>query len=104
MLKVKKSESTKLNGKLKYEFVDTMGSFVKSRQRGLNSDNQIVVKSKIFSESKSDYPVEKLISISKDRKRSGDLKLLSPVKSEVVYWFDGKRYKSTITVNDKEIV
>ena len=48
MLKVKKNETRKLKGKLKYEFVDTMGSFIKSRHQGLNSDDHVVVKSKIF--------------------------------------------------------
>ncbi len=98
-IKAKKSETRKLNGDLKYEFVDTMGSFVKLRQKGFNSKKNLVVKSIIYRENKSDFPVEKLISISKKNHQISEVKLLMPLKSEVTYWFDGSRYKSTISID-----
>lgn len=99
MLKVKKEESKKLNGDLKYEFVDTMGSFIKLKKTGLDTHKNIIVKSIIYAENKENAPVEKLISISTPSQKISNIKLLEPHKSETVYWFDGQRYKSIISIN-----
>jgi len=101
ILKSKSEEDKKLSGDLKYEFNDTMGSFIKLRKKGLDSSKNIVVKSVIYSPRKEDSPVEKLISISNKDIVESDLKLLKPLKSEVIYWFDGKRYKSSISIDEK---
>lgn len=101
ILKTRKAEVKKLNGDLKYEFNDTMGSFIKLRKKGVDSDKNVVVKSIIFTQNNEDNPVEKLISISNKNASIKDINLLSPIKSEVVYWFDGKRYKSSILVDEK---
>ena len=100
VINAKKSETQKLQGNLKYEFVDTMGSFVKLRQKGLDNEKNIIVKSKIFFEGKEEKPVEKLISISSKQKLQKDLRLLQPRKSEATYWFDGHKYKSTIVFDE----
>ena len=74
MLKVKKEETKKLNGDLKYEFVDTMGSFIKLKKTGLDTHRNIIVKSIIYSENKEDTPVEKLISISTPSQKISNIK------------------------------
>lgn len=95
-------EVEKLSGDLKYEFNDTTGAFIKLRQKGMDSNQNKVVKSIIYTENKKDTPVEKLVSISKQNDEVSGIKLLTPLRSEVVYWFDGNRYKSSIRLDSEK--
>ena len=102
IISIDNREVEKLQGDLKYEFNDTTGSFIKLRKKGFDSLQNNVIKSIIYSENKIETPVEKLVSISGKNNNVKKLNLLQPLKSEVVYWFDGNRYKSTINYDSVE--
>ena len=101
LISAKKQETKKLHGELKYEFVDTMGSFIKSRNKGFDSSKNLVIKSKIYQNSNEQSPVERLISISKMGEKINKINIVRPLKSEAIYWFDGNKYKSYIEFDEK---
>lgn len=91
-----KKEVKKLKGPLNYEFVDTSGTFLKKRHKGFDRNKNLVVKSEISFKGKNSPPVERLISLSRTNNNVNGVELLMPTKSEVIYWFDGKKYLSSI--------
>jgi hypothetical protein len=88
-----KVENKKFNS---YKLVDQTGTFKLDRVKGYTADKKFVIKKKLFDLNKAGKEVEQSITISVPKNVADGVSVIEPEKSESIYWFDGKKYKSII--------
>lgn len=89
------------NSKTRFKLTDKAGEFVVYRENGRSSSKFISKRQVLpFDDDKSKV-LEQGIAISKIGAVGKDFKIMRPYKSQYSVWFDGKKYQTNISLDEK---